>query len=79
MGSSKKEVWKNVTDQKIKDKMIKEFVEPIMEKILLNESTLINGVKEFLKWCKEKNISMAVCTNKTRAPSSRSFKKDRYL
>jgi phosphoglycolate phosphatase len=25
---------------------------------------LINGVKEFLKWCKEKNISMAVCTNK---------------
>ena len=25
---------------------------------------MINGVKEFLKWCKEKNISMAVCTNK---------------
>ena len=24
-----------------------------------------NGVKEFLIWCKEKKISMAVCTNKT--------------
>ena len=35
-----------------------------MEIILVNESTLINGVKEFLKWCKEKKISMAVCTNK---------------
>jgi phosphoglycolate phosphatase len=33
-------------------------------KNIINESTLINGVKEFLKWCKEKNISMAVCTNK---------------
>ena len=30
-----------------------------------DESTLINGVKEFLKWCKNQNILMAVCTNKT--------------
>ena len=30
------------------------------------KARLINGVKEFLKWCKEQNISMAVCTNKTR-------------
>jgi phosphoglycolate phosphatase len=35
-----------------------------MEKILSMKAPLINGVKEFLKWCKEKNISMAVCTNK---------------
>ena len=35
-----------------------------MEKNILNESTLINGVENFLKWCKEKKISMAVCTNK---------------
>ena len=35
-----------------------------MEKISLMKVTLINGAKEFLKWCKEKNISMAVCTNK---------------
>jgi len=33
-------------------------------KNIINESTLIKGVKEFLKWCKEQNISMAVCTNK---------------
>ena len=34
-------------------------------KNILNESKLINGVKEFLNWCKNENISMAVCTNKT--------------
>ena len=33
-------------------------------KNILDESTLINGVENFLKWCKEKKISMAVCTNK---------------
>ena len=32
---------------------------------ILNESKLINGVKDFLNWSREKNISMAVCTNKT--------------
>jgi len=35
-----------------------------MEKTSSMKVLLINGVKEFLKWCKEKNISMAVCTNK---------------
>ena len=30
----------------------------------IKKSTLINGVKEFLIWAKEKNISMGVCTNK---------------
>jgi phosphoglycolate phosphatase len=35
------------------------------KKNILHESTLLNGVKEFLKWCKNQNISMAVCTNKT--------------
>ena len=34
-------------------------------KNILNENALINGVKEFLNWYKNKNISMAVCTNKT--------------
>jgi phosphoglycolate phosphatase len=34
-------------------------------KNILYESTLINGVKEFLEWCKNQDISMAVCTNKT--------------
>ena len=61
-GQAKKE-YQNVTDQEIKDKMSKDFVE-YYGKNIINKSTLINGVKEFLQWCKEKNISMAVCTNK---------------
>jgi phosphoglycolate phosphatase len=43
--------------------MVKDFVD-FYGKNIVNESTLINGVKEFLIWAKEKNISMAVCTNK---------------
>ena len=62
-GQAKKEFSK-VLDEKIKDEMVKEFVN-FYGKNIVNESTLINGVKEFLKWCKEENISMAVCTNKT--------------
>ena len=52
-----------INNQEVKDEMVKEFVNYYGNNIV-NESTLINGVKEFLKWCKEKNISMAVCTNK---------------
>ena len=44
--------------------MTKEFIN-FYGKNILNKSTLINGVKEFLIWCKKENISMAVCTNKT--------------
>ena len=36
-----------------------------MSKKILNESKLLEGVIDFLNWCKKKNISMAVCTNKT--------------
>ena len=61
-GQAKKEFGK-INDQKIKAEMVKEFVSFYGNNII-NESTLINGVKEFLKWCKERNISMAVCTNK---------------
>ena len=61
-GQAKKEFGK-IDDQKIKAEMVKEFVSFYGNNII-NKSTLINGVKEFLKWCKEKNISMAVCTNK---------------
>ena len=43
--------------------MVKEFIN-FYGKNILNESTLIYGVENFLKWCKEKKISMAVCTNK---------------
>ena len=61
-GQAKKEFGK-VQNKKIKKEMIDAFVD-YYGKNIINESTLINGVKEFLKWCKEKNISMAVCTNK---------------
>ena len=62
-GQAKKEFSK-VLDEKIKDEMVKEFVNFYGKNILL-ESTLIDGVKDFLIWCKKKEISMAVCTNKT--------------
>jgi phosphoglycolate phosphatase len=61
-GQAKKEFGK-VQDEKIKKKMVKEFVD-FYAKNIINESTLIEGVKEFLIWAKGKNISMAVCTNK---------------
>ena len=61
-GQAKKEFGK-VQDEKVKKEMVDAFVE-FYAKNIVNESTLINGVKEFLIWAKKKNISMAVCTNK---------------
>jgi len=51
-------------DEKIQNEMTDEFIS-FYGKNILYESTLINGVKEFLEWCKNQDISMAVCTNKT--------------
>jgi phosphoglycolate phosphatase len=61
-GQAKKE-FHSVNDKKIKDQMSKDFVD-FYGKNIIKESTLIHGVKDFLNWCKERNISMAVCTNK---------------
>jgi len=61
-GQAKKEFGK-VQDEKIKKEMVKDFVD-FYGKNIVNESTLIEGVKDFLIWAKEKNISMGVCTNK---------------
>ena len=72
-GQAKKEFSK-VLDDKIKDEMVKEFVN-FYGKNIINKSTLINGVKEFLIWCKEQNISMAVCTNKQEHLSNDLLKK----
>jgi len=72
-GQAKKE-FHSVNDLKIKDQMSKEFVD-YYGKNIVSESTLINGVKEFLKWCKEQNISMAVCTNKQEHLSNDLLKK----
>ena len=62
-GQAKKEFGK-VEDEKIKKEMIKDFKD-FYGKNIVNESTLINGVKDFLIWSKRNKISMAVCTNKT--------------
>ncbi len=61
-GQAKKEFGK-VQDEKIKKEMVRDFVD-FYGKNIVKDSKLINGVKEFLIWCKEKKISMAVCTNK---------------
>ena len=61
-GQAKKEFGK-IEDEKIKNQMVKEFVD-FYGKNIVKESTLIRGVKEFLVWAKNKNMSMAVCTNK---------------
>jgi phosphoglycolate phosphatase len=72
-GQAKKEFSK-VLDAKIKDEMIKEFIN-FYGKNIVNESTLVTGVKDFLIWCKEQNISMAVCTNKQEHLSNDLLKK----
>ena len=61
-GQAKKEFGK-IEDQNVKDEMVKEFID-YYGKNIINESKLINGVEEFLKWCSSKKISMGVCTNK---------------
>ena len=58
-----KEEIKKITQKNIKDLMVKEFINFYGNNILV-ESKLIDGVKDFLIWCKENNISMGVCTNK---------------
>ena len=55
---------KKIDDEKIKSKMVDEFINYYGKNIAV-ESKLLPGVLEFLKWCKKNNISMAVCTNKT--------------
>ncbi len=55
---------KKIDDEKIKSKMVDEFIDYYGKNIAV-ESKLLPGVLEFLKWCKKNNISMAICTNKT--------------
>jgi len=61
-GSAKKE-FSRITDEKIKNEMVKEFIS-FYGKNIVKDSKLIKGVLELLKWAKSKNISMGVCTNK---------------
>ena len=52
-----------ITDEKIKNEMIKEFIDYYAKNIVV-KSKLINGVYEFLIWAKKNSISMGVVTNK---------------
>ena len=51
------------TDEKIEEEMAKEFINFYSNNIN-KESKLIIGVLDFLNWCKNNSIIMAVCTNK---------------
>jgi len=50
------------TDDVIED-MTKEFID-YYSKNIVKDSTLKNGLVNFLTWCKKNSISMGVCTNK---------------
>ena len=52
-----------IKDETIKKAMTKEFIDFYAKNIDQNSRPL-NGMMEFLDWAKNKNISMAVCTNK---------------
>mgnify|MGYP001476679217 CR=1 FL=1 len=52
-----------IKDEKIKKEMTKEFIEYYSKNIDRN-SVPIKGSIDFFKWARNKNISMAVCTNK---------------
>ena len=69
-GQAKKEFSK-VEDEKIKKEMINDFID-FYGKNIVNESTLIKGVKDFLIWSKENNISISELTSKV----TESFSKD---
>jgi len=51
------------TDEPMEKEMTKEFIN-FYSKNINKESKLITGALEFLNWCKDNSISMAVCTNK---------------
>ncbi len=75
-GSAKEEFGK-IEDKKIKDKMVNEFINYYGNNIL-NESTLINGVENFLSGVIKKNFTGSV-HKQTRTSSCRFVKKNRYL
>ena len=54
---------KNKKTDDVVEKMTKEFVD-FYSKNIVKESTLKNGVLDFLNWCKKNSILMGVCTNK---------------
>ena len=54
---------RNKKTDDVVEKMTKEFVD-FYSKNIVKESTLKNGILDFLAWCKKNFILMGVCTNK---------------
>ncbi len=52
-----------IKDELIKKKMTKDFID-FYSKNIDRGSVPVNGAIDFFKWAKNKNISLAVCTNK---------------
>ena len=52
-----------INDENLKKNMTKEFID-YYSKNIDKSSKPINGLVDFLKWAKTKNIVMAICTNK---------------
>ena len=55
--------FSKIDSDKIKKEMVNEFIDFYSKNICV-ESKLLNGVKNFLDWSKQKKISLGVCTNK---------------
>ncbi len=57
------ENFRKIDDAALKKEMVNEFLNYYTKNICV-ESKIVNGAEQFLKWCKEKNISLGICTNK---------------
>ena len=57
------ENFKKINNETLKKNMVNEFLDYYTKNICV-ESKIVNGAEQFLKWCKEKNISLGICTNK---------------
>ena len=56
------ENFRKIDDSSLKKEMVDEFLNYYTKNICV-ESKIFNGAEQFLKWCKEKNISLGICTN----------------
>ena len=54
---------KKIDDAALKKEMVDEFLNYYKKNICV-DSRIVNGAEIFLKWCKENNISLGICTNK---------------
>ena len=55
MWNQAKKELKKIDNEEIKSQMVKEFID-YYGKNIANESKLVNGVSEFLVWCKKKKF-----------------------